>query len=78
MRTQAAATRMSCEDFAESQDFSTQIDEQNWDGGFDAEALFRVMCAEANAQGVVLIDKDAFWYETYFWNVWKCTEKGLS
>jgi hypothetical protein len=69
---------MSCADFAESIDFTTQIDEQYWDGGVNTDQMFERLIREAKEDGVTLVDSDTWDYDTYFYDLYCDTEKGLS
>jgi hypothetical protein len=73
---------MKCEEFADElyndYFFDTEIDEQYWSGGVNTTALFKSLCAEADKRGVVLTDVGEWDYDTYFYDVYRSTEKGLS
>lgn len=56
------------------------IQEMVWDGdgSFNADKLLKAIVDAAEKDGVIITDKDEFNYHDYFYNIWQCTEKGLS
>jgi len=73
---------MNCSDFFESymdnNDWNTLCDEMYWDQNFDSEYCFKKMKELAKKQNIFLIDQDIWDYDSYFYTVYKNTEKGLS
>ena len=74
---------MTCEEFYDSyssaQDMIDEyVQDQYWDGGCNTESMFRALCALAKEKGVTLTDEADWSYDDFFYNVYQCTEKGLS
>ena len=74
--------KMTCEQFFDKHyddhDLSSWIDEMYWERSFSSEKIFNDMVKAADSLKIELTDKDDFDYEEFFWNVYQCTEKGLS
>jgi hypothetical protein len=49
-----------------------------WERSFNCEKVFNDMQKSADSLGIKLTDTEEFDYDTFFWNVYQCTEKGLS
>lgn len=69
---------MTFEQFADTEDYNEIIDEMYWEDNYSSERLFERTILAATKEGVIITDKDDCDYDGYFWNVWQCTEKGLS
>jgi hypothetical protein len=71
-----------CQDFADSldntMDYESLVDEQFRSNGFNAEQFYKFTLKMAAKEGVTLTDTDSWDYESYFWNLYKTSEKGLS
>lgn len=78
MNTASAMTPMKCEDFADREDFSEMCDEMYWEDNFDADRFLDALVFRASEQRVRLTDIFEWDYDKYFWNMYRCTEKGLS
>ncbi len=66
------------EGFVETHDFNEYIDESYWDRDFDTDHCLEWMLSDAKKEGYELTNVDAFDHDGFFYNVYKCTEKGLS
>lgn len=74
---------MTCEEFFESYvngdyKFDTLIDEMYWDGDVNTDYLFKYLVDSAKKNEVVLSDVDTFDYDSFLYDVYENTEKGLS
>lgn len=82
MQADKQTNLMTCSEFAEILDSGYELmhlmDEQYWDGGFNANACFDLLLRRANEHNVTLTDADSWDYDSYFYNVYVNTEKGLS
>lgn len=75
-------TQMSCRAFADLLDntyfFDDVVDGAFWNKSFKSETFFEAMKAEAERRDISLSDSEEWDYENYFWNLYQCSEKGLS
>ena len=74
---------MTCEEFydadsAVSYIYETVIQEQYWEDGYDGQQLFALLKERAAEQGITLTDIETFNDDRFFYDVYQCTEKGLS
>lgn len=72
---------MTCEEFYEAYAVNSIDDcmqELYWDGGYSSQVLMDHLGALAMAENIILSDYDTWNYETFFWDVYRNTEKGLS
>ena len=76
-------TIMTCEEFYDADSnvsyiYETVIQEQYWADGYDGRQLFALLKKRAAEQGVTLTDIVTFNDDRFFYDVYQCTEKGLS
>jgi hypothetical protein len=73
---------MTCEEFFESymdgSDWHSLVDDMYWTDAYSSDRCFDRMKLMAKANHVLLKDEDTWSYESFFWNAYKNTEKGLS
>lgn len=76
-------TRLTCEEFYEAYAVD-HIDEVIQDLFWDDPAIDRMLIIFeslkrlAKKEGVFLTDVNSWDYDAFFYNIWECTEKGLS
>ena len=77
-----ASAEETCEEFSSGLEnhyfFDSLVDEQYWADDFKAESYFEMLKNEAKKKNIKLSDADDFDYETYYWELYKASEKGLS
>ena len=54
------------------------IDEMYWGDGFNSQNMWSYVLSSALMDNVILTDILDFDYETEFWELYNCAEKGLS
>lgn len=78
----AVKTLISCENLAEMlidrYAFDEIIDDMFWSQDYDSKRLVDKLLDYANDYGYELADYDDWDYETYFRELYECSEKGLS
>jgi hypothetical protein len=74
--------KMKCEDLADKlangDRFDTYIQESFWERNFKTSACLEILVDEANERSIQLVDLDEWDFDKYFYNMYRCTEKGLS
>lgn len=82
MSTKTVAKEQTCEEFADHLDnhyfFSEMIDEAYWGRDFKAILFFGALVREAESRGVTLTDVRDWDFDSWFWNLYHSSEKGLS
>ena len=77
-----AGEAMTCADFfiayCDDADWNMMCDEFYWGDSFSSDACFDWLRARADRESVHLTDVDTWDYDSYFWNTYRDTEKGLS
>jgi hypothetical protein len=72
---------VTCEEFYDSH-CSDWVDEmmqeQFWDGGVDTNKITDAFLAWAYQKNIQLTDLESFDSDKFFYNIYQCTEKGLS
>lgn len=58
--------------------FDEVMDSMHWSDSFNTETLLQIGLKEAAADEIELTGLDSFDYDTFFYNAYQCTEKGLS
>lgn len=75
-------TKQTCEAFAEDLwnqwFFDDLIDEAYWGRSFNAMRFFFALVNEAEKRGVELTDVRDWDFDSYFWEMYRSSEKGLS
>lgn len=76
------AKQLNTEDFAEKLVneffFDSVIDDMHWAKDYKPAVLFKLLTNEAQKRGITLSDKEEWDFESFFSNLYKSTEKGLS
>lgn len=66
---------LTCYDYAEALAdvgaFDNYIDESGWGDNFYTERCFDIMMASAEADGIILSDKDDFDFDTFFYDLYQ-------
>jgi hypothetical protein len=82
MSEHIAKPRMTCADYIAAMhnnyEFDGIFDYLYWGEGFSSGRLWDYVLDCALMDNVILIDILDFDYETEFWELWQCSEKGLS
>lgn len=76
--TRELTFKVFADELADSRRYDYIIDEMFWGDGYSAEQFYKLTVSIAETEKVIIIDKDDFSYDEYFWNLWQSTEKGLS
>lgn len=66
------------EGFVETREFNTYVDEAYWERNFSTDVCLDWMLDRAKQEQIELTHVEDFDYDTFFYNAYQCTEKGLS
>ena len=58
--------------------FDELADEMFWERSFKTDTVFDCMTDKAKNLGINLTDKESWDYDTFLYDAYQCTEKGLS